>query len=175
MTGVPKESPAQAAPRIVGMFLTEWIPGVQKELELLVISGEGPLKISLFDLQMETLIFGLHCLDRAVFALYGADYRADFMDCALAAASEFFSLALPNNTRELFLGSFQKHYNTRQGEYGAMKLLPSEGDGPKGELCWEFAKRTCLSASVDEPLVFKVMLEDANAILGMMMRVAQTL
>ena len=56
-----------------------------------------------------------------------------------------------------------------------MKLLPSEGAGPKGELCWEFAKRICLSAGVDEPLVFKVMLEDANAILGMMMRIAETI
>jgi hypothetical protein len=39
MTRPPKESPVQAAPQIVGMFLAEWIPGVQKEFELLVMTG----------------------------------------------------------------------------------------------------------------------------------------
>jgi hypothetical protein len=56
-----------------------------------------------------------------------------------------------------------------------MKLLPAESAGPKGNLCWEFAQHVCLSAGVEEPLAFKVMLDDANAILGMMMKAAQTL
>ena len=134
MTGVPKESPEIAAPRVVASFFTEYLPGVEKEFELLVRAGEGPLKISLFDFQMETLIFGLHCLDRAVFPLHGENYRADFMDCALAAASEFFSAALPDDARNRFLDSFQNHYNTRQREFGEMKLLPASDKALAGVL-----------------------------------------
>jgi len=175
MTKSPRESPAQAAPRIVGTFLAEWIPGAQKELELLVIGGEGPLKISLFDLQMETLIFGLHCLDRAVSAHFGDEYRTAFMNHAFGFACDAFASTLPANLGDDFVERFDKHCRERHREYSAMTLLPAEGAGLKGELCWEFAKRICLSAGVDEPLVFKVMLEDANAILGMMIKVAQTL
>jgi hypothetical protein len=175
MTQAPKESPTEAAPRIVGMFLAEWIPGVQKEFELLVMAGEGPLKISLFDLQMETLIFGLHCLDRAIFAQFGDEYRTVFMDQAFGFACDAFSSALPANLGADFVERFDKHCRERHKEYGAMKLLPAEGAGPNGGLCWEFAKRICLLAGVEEPLAFKVMLENAYAILGMMMKVAQTL
>ena len=160
---------------MIAIFFAEYLPGVEKEFELLVRAGEGPLKISLFDLQMETLIFGLHCLDRAVFAQFGDEYRTAFMDQASAFACDAFALALPADLGGDFVERFDKHRRARQQEYGVMKLIPAEGAGPNGVLCWEFAKRVCLSAGVEEPLAFKVMLEDAYAILGMMMKVAQTL
>jgi hypothetical protein len=160
---------------VIAIFFAEYLPGVEKEFELLVRAGEGPLRISLFDLQMETLIFGLHCLDRAILAQFGDEYRTAFMDQAFGFACDAFASALPADLAGDFVERFDKHCRERHQEYSAMKLLPAEGAGPKGVLCWEFAKRVCLSAGVEEPFAFKVMLEDANDIFTMMNRIAQTL
>ena len=175
MTSTPKEPPEQSAPRVVAAFFVEFLPHVQKEYELLVKGGEGPLKISLPDLQLETLIFGLHCLDRAVFAHFGFEYRAVFMDHAFGAACDAFAAVLPDDLGGPFVELFDKQCQARQQEYGAMRLLPAEDGALKGVLCWEFANRICASAGVSEPLVLKVMIEQANSILGMMNKIAQTL
>jgi hypothetical protein len=124
---------------------------------------------------METLIFGLHCLDRAVFAHHGAAYRAAFMDTALATASDAFATVLPDRLRDHFLDHFKDRYNTRQLEYGEMKLMPGDGEGLKGVLSWEFGKRICFDAGVYGPEVVLVMVEGAEGILLMMSRIAQTL
>ena len=175
MTERPKESAEEAAPRVIGIFFAEYLPGVEKEFELLARAGEGPLKISLFDLQMETLVFGLHCLDRAIFAQFGDEYRTAFMDQAFGFACDAFASGLPADLAGDFVERFDKHCWARHQEYGAMKLLPAEGAGPKGVLCWEYAKRICRAAGVEEPLAFKTTVEEAHAILGMMTNVAQTL
>jgi hypothetical protein len=167
--------PEQAAPSIVAAFFTEFIPNVKNEYELLKRASEGPLKISLFDLEMETLIFGLHCLDRAVFAHHGAAYRSDFMDCAFATASEAFSAALPDPAKDQFLESFQDHCYVRIQEYSAMKLLPGDDGALKGVLSWEYAKSRCFDADVVLPEALLVMSEQANSIFSMMNRIAQTL
>ena len=167
--------PEQAAPPVIAAFFTEYIPGVQNDYELLEKASEGPLKIGLPDLQMETLIFGLHCLDRAVFAQYGAAYRAAFMDSALTTASEAFAAVLPDRLRDHFLDHFENRYNTRQLEYGKLKLLPNSGQGLKGVLSYEHGKRICFDAGVSDPEVVAVMVEGANSILAMMMKIAKTL
>ena len=169
------ERPAQAAPPIVAAFFTEFLPGVKNDYELLERAKEGPLKISLFDLQMETLIFGLHCLDRALFANYGATYRSDFMDHAFATACEAFSAALPDSARGSFLESFQDHCYVRQHEYGEMKLVPEDDDALQGVLSWEYAKRICLDAGVESSIALAAITEEATAIFTMMNKIAQTL
>jgi hypothetical protein len=145
--------PNQTAPSIVAAFFTEFISHAKNDYELLQEASEAPLKLGLPDLQMETLIFGLHCLDRAVFAHYGAAYRAAFMDCAFDTASEAFSAVLPDHLRDHFLDHFKDRCNTRQLEYGEMKLLPGDGEGLKGVLSYEFGKRICFDAGVHEPEV----------------------
>jgi hypothetical protein len=165
----------QAAAPIVAAFFTEYIPGVKNDYELLEKASEGPLKLGLPDLQMETLIFGLHCLDRAVFAQYGAAYRAAFMDSALTTASDAFAAVLPDHLRDHFLDHFKDRYNSRQYEYGKMKLLPDSDEGVKDVLSYEFGKRICFDAGVYEPEVVLVMVEGASDILAMMMKFAKTL
>lgn len=167
--------PEQAAPPIVAAFFTEFIPNVKNDYELLEKACESPLKISLPDLQMETLIFGLHCLDRAVFAHYGTEYRDSFMDHAFATACEAFAAVIPDHDRDHFLEWFKEHCHTRQREYAAMKLLPGSEEGPKGVLSYEYGKRICLDAGVYAPEVFVVMVQGANDIFMMMNRIAQTL
>jgi hypothetical protein len=167
--------PAQAAPPVVAAFFSEFIPKVKYEYELLEKASDSPLKISLPDLQMETLIFGLHCLDRAVFVHYGAAYRNTFMDYAFATACETFAAVLPDNARDHFIECFKEHCHTRQREYGAMKLLPGSDKGPKGVLSYEYGKRICFDAGVYNPAVVLVMVEEADAIFMMMNNVAQTL
>lgn len=81
-------APEKAAPKVVALFLSEYIPGVENEYAMMEKACGGTLKISLPDLQMETLIFALHCMDRAVFAFWGAEYRATFMDCAFDKACD---------------------------------------------------------------------------------------
>ena len=117
MSNLPKEPPEQFAPRIVAMFFVEYLPGVKNDYQLLKKAADGPLQISLPDLQMETLIFALHCLDRAVFAQWGAEYRAVFMDHAFATAHDAFAKALADDLREPFLSLFDKHSQARQREY----------------------------------------------------------
>ena len=167
--------PEQAAPPIVTAFFTEFIPNVKNEYELLEEASDSPLKISLFDLQMETLIFGLHCLDRAVFAHRDATYRTIFMDTAFATACGAFAAALPDHARGQFLESFKDHWHTRQREYGAMKLFPSDDGAFKNVLGWEYARRICLDAGVENPRAFATLTEEATTIFMMMNRIAQSL
>ena len=155
--------PEQAAPPIVAAFFTEFIPNVKNDYEILQKASGSPLKLGLPDLQMETLIFGLHCLDRAVFANHGAAYRAAIMDSAFATASEAFVAVLPDRIRDHFLDHFKDRCNTRQLEYGEMKLLPGDGEGLKGVLSYEFGKRICFDAGVYDPEVVSVMVEGQTA------------
>jgi hypothetical protein len=167
--------PEQAAPPIVATFFVEFLPNVKNEYALLEQASDGPLKISLPDLQMETLIFALHCLDRSIFAHWGPEYRAAFMDYAFGTACELFSDTLPDHAREPFLGWFENRCKVRQSEYGAMTLLPGVDGGLKNVLSWEFGKRICFGAGVDIPEVVLVMAEGANDIFMMMNKIAESL
>lgn len=157
------------------MFFVEYLPGVKNDYELLEKGADGPLQISLPDLQMETLIFALHCLDRAMFAHWGAAYRTVFMDHAFGTACDAFAGVLEEDLREPFLELFDKQCQARQREYGTMKLLPADDGSLKGVLCWEYAKRICLTAGVHDPLALKAMFEGATEIFTMMDRIAPTL
>lgn len=171
----PSTPPEQAGPRIIATFFVEFIPSVSNEYELLEKASGGPLKISLPELQMEVLIFGLHCLDRAVFAHCGAEYRDAFMDHAFGTACEAFATALPDHAREQFLGYFDELCQTRQREYGKMKLFPVDNVAFKDVLSWEFGKRICIDAGVENPVALKAMFDEAIAIFKMMNKIAQTL
>lgn len=171
----PKEPPEQSAPRIVGMFFAEFLPQVKNEYELLEKARDEPLAMSLPDLQIETLIFGLHCLDRAVFAHWGEEYRDAFMDHAFGAACDAFVDALEDDLREPFLELFSKRCHARHEEYGEMKISPGEDGALRGVLGWEFAKRICFGAGVEIPEVLMVFVEEAAAIFSMMNKIAQTL
>ncbi len=59
------ETAEQAAEKTVFFFLGEF--SLASLLRLLNNITDELLKISLADLQAEILVFGLHCLDRAVF------------------------------------------------------------------------------------------------------------
>lgn len=167
--------PEQAAPPIVEAFFTEFIPNVKNDYELLEEASDGPPKISLIDLQIETLIFGLHCLDRTVFAHSGAVYRGAFMDSAFSAACESIAALLPDYARDQFRENFEVHCRTRQLEYSAMKLFPGDDGALKGVLGWEYAKRICLDAGAENPVVLAVISKEAAAIFTMMNKIAQTL
>lgn len=167
--------PEKAAPPVIAALFTEFIPNVKNDYELLERASESSLKISMPDLQMETLIFGLHCLDRAVLAHHGAAYRASFMDCALDTACEAFASVLPSHVKGHFVECFKEHYNIRQREYGGMKLLAGDERVLKGVLAFEYAKRICFDAGVHNPAVHLVIQEGANSIFIMMDRVAQSL
>lgn len=156
-------------------FISEFAAKVDKEYALLEEHGNGPLKTTLFDLQMETLIFGLHCLDRAVFAFWGAEYRAAFMNRAFGFACDAFASVLPESARERFLEGFKKHCDTRQAEYGAMKPLPGKDGAMKNVLAYEFTKRICIDAGVYNPPVQLVLMEWANGIAMMMLEIAEKL
>ncbi len=175
MSERPKEPPEQSAPRIVGMFFVEFLPQVKNEYELLEKASDEPLAMSLPDLQIETLIFGLHCLDRAVLAHWGGEYRNVFMDHAFGAACDDFAVALEDDLREPFVELFSKQCRARQQEYGEMRILPGEDGAMKGVLDWEFAKRICFGAGVEIPEVLMVFVEEAAAIFLMMNKIAQTL
>lgn len=166
--------PEKSAPRTIAAFFTEFVSNSDKEYALLQEHSDGTPKISLFDFQMETLIYGLHCLDRAVFAFWGAEYRAAFMNCAFAFACEMFSDVLPESARELFLEGFKKHCDARQVEYGAMKPISEDGTMKNG-LPYEFFKRLCVDAGVYNPPVQIVLMEWAGRILTMMLETAETL
>jgi hypothetical protein len=168
-------APENAVPPIVEAFISEFAAKVDKEYALLEEYSDGPPAISLFDLQMETLIFGLHCLDRAVFARFGAAYRSAFMDYAFATACEAFAAALPDDARDRFLESFEDHCYIRQQEYGKMKLLPGEDGAMKNVLVHEFTKRICIDAGVYNPPVQLVLMEWANGIAMMMLEIAEKL
>lgn len=156
-------------------FISEFAAKVDKEYTLLEECGDGPLKTNLFDLQMETLIFGLHCLDRAVLAYQGTEYRAAFMNCAFGFACEALAGALPASAREGFLEGFKKHCDTRQVEYGAMDLLPGKDGAMKNVLVYEFTKRICVDAGVYNPPVQLILMEWANGIAKMMLEIAENL
>ena len=169
------QAPEKAAPPIVEAFISEFAAKVDKEYALLEEHGNRPLKTSLFDLQMETLIFGLHCLDRAVFAFWGAKYRSAFMNCAFGFACDAFAAVLPQSARERFLEGFKKHCDTRQAEYGAMRPIPGEDGAMKNVLPYEFTKRICIDAGVYNPPVQIVLMEWATEIMTMMLEIAEKL
>ena len=164
--------PEKAAPQVVAAFFTEFVAKANKEYALLEEHSDGPPKTSLFDFQMEALIYGLHCLDRAVFACWGAEYRAAFMNCAFSFACEMFSDVLPDSERGRFLDGFKKDCDIRQTEYGTMKPLPGEDGAMKNVLAYEFAKRICIGAGVYNPPVQLVLIEWANGILMTMLEIA---
>jgi hypothetical protein len=171
----PKSPPEEAGPRIIANFITEYLSGVKNDYELLQKACDGPPKISLPDLQLETLVFGLHCLDRAVLAHWGPEYRAVFMDHAFAFACDSFAAVLPEHAREHFLKYFDELCQTRQREYGEMKLFPGNDGAFKGVLAWEFGKRICFDADAYESIVLMEMVNGARSIFMMMNKIAQTL
>jgi hypothetical protein len=109
----PRTPPEEAAQRFVANFFTEFMPGAIREYELLEKATDGPPKLSLLDFQMEELIFCLHCLDRAVFANLGPQYRAVFMDQTLSTTAAAIALVLPEDSAENFIESFREHNNSR--------------------------------------------------------------
>jgi tetratricopeptide (TPR) repeat protein len=171
----PEAPPEEAGPRTVALFLTEFIPGVAKEYSFLEeAAGGGPINPGLTEFQTEVLIFGLHCLQRTVFANCGAEYRKVFMDHALSFVSAAFSSVLPDHIQKDFSASFEKHYRARQREYSAMILPLGEGS-PKGTLFYEYGKRICRDAGVDNPEAVQLMMEQGWSIFKMMDRISQTL
>ncbi|MGA2851220.1 MAG: hypothetical protein ABSE46_19635 [Terracidiphilus sp.] len=171
----PRTRPREAARTFIANFFIEFMPGVVGEYELLQNATEGRPKLSLFEFQMEVLIFSLHLLDRAVFVNWGPEYRSAFMDGALSSACEAFSTALPEDSREHFVSCFRTHYNTRQQEYSSMSLPLSEAS-PKGTLFWEYAKRICQGAGVIHPeIIAPIMMEGASDFFTMMLKIAPTL
>jgi len=166
---------AEAAPPVVAAFISEFVSKVDSQYTILKESSDDPLRISLFDLQMETLIFGLHCLDRAVFTYWGDEYRIAFMNFAFGFACEMFSDALPESQREIFLEGFKKHCDTRQAEYGLMKPIAGEDGAMKNVLPYEFSKRLCIHDGAYNPVVQIVLMEWAEGIMTMMLKIGERL
>ena len=137
------------------------------------LACDEPLKISLPDLQMETLIFALHCLDRAIFAFWGAEYRAAFMECAFGTACELLCSILPEHKREQFAESFERQCATRQREYAAMMPLVGKDDESGNVLAYEFGEKMCFSAGVQNVDVVATMISGAQSIFIMMMKIAE--
>lgn len=169
-------APESAAPPIVASFISEWVVCSEKEYTLLTEFAEGVPKISLFDFQMETLIYGLHCLDRGVFAYFGDGYRTAFMSEAFAFACGMFAEVLPEPQRQQFLEEFDRHCATRHLEYGVMKPLMAEGTSAmRNVLPYEFSKRLCIDAGVFNPPVQIALMEWSGEIMTTMLKVAGTL
>ena len=168
-----KEPPEETGPRTVASFLSEFIPRLTSEYAFLEEASGHQIKMLLWEFQMEVLIFGLHCLQRTVFANCGAEYRKAFMDHALSFALDAFASVIPQNDRERFLAAFEEHYRTRQREYSAMILPLAEGS-PKGTLFYEYGKRLCFNSGVDNPVAVQLMVEQGFAIFNMMDGIART-
>ncbi len=167
-------APETAAPPVIAAFFAEFVANADMKYAVLEEHCDGEPKISLFDFQIEVLIYGLHCLDRAVFAFRGAEYRATFMNYGFAFACEMFSDLLPEPTRERFLERFKEHCEARQAEYGAMRPI-SKDSAMKNVLPYEFSKRLCFDAGVCNPPVQIVLMKWAGGIMTMMLEVAETL
>lgn len=163
------ETAEQAAEKTVFFFLSEYIPGVSINYELLKNSTDELLKISLADLQAEILVFGLHCLDRAVFSRFGEEYRKEFMDRAFAIARLVLASAAPDTHQTSFLAHIDKFYNGRQREYAALNLPMDEN--VKGTLFWEFGKRVCEDAGVYNPVAVMEMVDEGASLFKMMCKV----
>jgi hypothetical protein len=174
-SNIPNTPPERAGPRIVALFYTDYIASVKKWYKYLEESSQDPLKISLSELQMEVMIFGLHCLDRVVLVHWGAEYRAAFMDHALDFVYEKYAAGLPDYASEQLLKSFSGHCQTRHREYSAMKLFPTDGGALKGVLSYEFSKLICFNAGVHNPAAGVVMVEAAHGIFMTLFKVTQTL
>ena len=168
-------SPEDAARMTVANFVTEYIAHLTSKYALLEQAGNGPLKFSLFDFQMETFIYGLHCLDRAVFFVWGAEYRAVFMDTALDFASDTFAAVLPDQDREKFLLRFEETYRMRQLQYADLTPIVSEDGDSKNVLAYDFGERICFDAGVRNVDVIAVMIHEATSIFTMMLRIADGL
>jgi hypothetical protein len=167
---VPTVPPQESSKRIVAAIFTEYFPSVEKDFEQLRTGSTEPLRISLPDFQIEILILALHCLDRAAFAYYGAEYRSAFMDSGVSFAAEAMCEGIPEERRTEFVASFRTHYNQRQAAYGAL-VFPTTDD-LKGTLFWEFGKRICEQTGVHNPVSI---FEMAYAASGMFEVLAETL
>ena len=173
--GTTKTPPEEAGTRVVANFCVEFLPGVESDYELLRAACNSEPKISYADLQVEVLVYGLHCLDRVVFSHHGADYRNSFMDSALRALEKVsFAAAARGREGDWPLERLRSYYNERQREYGAMVLLPEKGASPKGTLFWEYAKRICLNSNAAPPIM-TYLLDQASTIFEMMDEIAQGL
>jgi hypothetical protein len=167
---VPTVPPEESGKRMVAAFFTEYFSSVEKDFEQLRIGSNEPLRLSLPEFQIEVLILALHCLDRAAFAYYGAEYRSAFMDSAVSFTVELMTDGIPEDRRTEFAAGFRKHYNEQQASYGAL-MFPAT-DELKGTLFWEFGKRICEQSGVYNPVT---VFEMAHAGSGMFEVLAETL
>ena len=159
----PKLPPKDGARKVIVAFFTEFIPSVETEFNLLQKAVKERLRLSLFDLQGEALVFGLHCLDMDVMAQFGTQYQEAFMDVAVPFTAGVLASEYPKDRDEV-LKRFEALYNTRQHEYAAMQR--SLGDNPrKGTLLWEYSKRICLKAGVHDPPALEAMIDEGDEIL----------
>jgi len=176
VTAKPRPAaPEESAPKVAAVFFTEVVAKSDKEYALLEKHSDGAPKLSLVDFQMEALIYGLHCLDRAVFAFWGADYRAAFMNRAFTFICDMFCDVMTDSQRKRFLEGFKKLCDARQLEYGAMKPVVGEDGLPKNVLPYEFSKRLCIDAGVYNPATHIVLMEWAGGIMTMMLEIAEEL
>lgn len=167
----PKETPEEAGQRTAFYFITEYLPGVTREYDLLKESANKPLTMSFEHFQREMLIFGLHCLDRATFARRGAAYRGRLMDGAFSFARTALAGEMPEEYQDAFIERLDKLYNLRQREYGAWKL--AGGQSPKGTLFWEFGRLICESAEAYNPAAVILLSEVAFGIFEMMNEIVE--
>jgi len=89
------------------------------------------------------LMYVLHLTDRVAFAHLSVE------TCDL-----FMSGILETLAATVGEGTLRNEYNTAQRRYSAFKkLLPEEGQGTTGTLCWEFAKAICFENSEMNPAI----------------------
>lgn len=112
-------------------------------MALLGVEGAAKNKSLLPEIVMEEIAFGVHLTDRLVFANFGADQRAQFMDALLPVIKKLLEPPLD--------ASLADFYNTRQQFYASLRF-PKSGQDLKGTLFWEFGKALALSYANSNPV-----------------------
>lgn len=100
-------------------------------MALLGVEGAAKNKSLLPEIVMEEIAFGLHLTDRLVFAHFGADQRAQFMDALVPATKTLLEPPLDASLAGL--------YRTRQQFYASLRF-PESSQDLKGTLFWKFGK-----------------------------------
>jgi hypothetical protein len=112
----------------------------------------------------EMMMLTVHFADRMAYEFLPEPQHAFFTDCLLK--STLATLAQRNQVQgstpalEELASNFVETFAARQDEYGSYPIHQEEGEGPKGTLFWEFAKRVAHVVGSDKDALIIVVVEN---------------
>ena len=130
--------------KILAVIIVDWVrTGTLQLIECIEEDAKDKKPKEKFaEIFLESVVLYVHVADRIAFQLLKTEQRDFFMDSLMDEFADFCSEIKPTQEGKAKLTSIVRDmYNERQVEYGNYTMAPTENEGRRGTLFWEFSKK----------------------------------